>query len=225
MLRHMHNLKNDDSNVWLYAGTGNNQRYINLTQVYEHLGASLCRSLPGFHALTGCDFNPAFFKKGKQRPFNILMKKYEYQQAFMQFGDPELFTNGTMQVDIFNNIQKFVCEIYSVPGILDVNAARLQLFLNNYSVSNINEEFNPKNLKNFDASSLPPCETELFQQFLRANYIASIWNNANEKQPSIFTPENNGWTLEENQYHFHWFDGDQLPGDVSESLQQSGTVL
>ncbi|GBP30951.1 hypothetical protein EVAR_28594_1 [Eumeta japonica] len=45
------------------GGTGNNQRYINLTKVYEHLGPSLSRSLPGFHALTGCDFNPAFFKR------------------------------------------------------------------------------------------------------------------------------------------------------------------
>ncbi|CAF4946130.1 unnamed protein product [Pieris macdunnoughi] len=80
---------------------------------------------------------------------------------------------------------------------------------------------NPKKLKNFDASNLPPCKTELFQQFLRANYITSIWNNANEKRPSTFTPENNGWTFEDNQYHFYWFDGDQLPGLVSESLQES----
>ena len=71
MLGHMHNLINYDSNVWLNAGTENNQRYINLTKVYEYLGPSLCKSLPGFHALTGCDFNLAFFKKGKQRPFNI----------------------------------------------------------------------------------------------------------------------------------------------------------
>lgn len=62
----MHNLINDDSNVWLNAGTGNNQRYINLTKVYEYLGPFLCRSLPGFHALTGCVFYPPFFKKGKQ---------------------------------------------------------------------------------------------------------------------------------------------------------------
>lgn len=181
--------------------------------------------MPGFHALTGCDFNPAFFKKGKQRPFNIMMKKHEYQRAFMRFGDPESFTDGNLQQDIFNQIQKFICEIYNVSGIIDVDAARLQLFLNNYTVSDINEEFNPKNLKNFDASNLPPCKTELFQQFLRANYITSIWNNANEKRPSTFTPENNGWTFEDNQYHFYWFDGDQLPGLVSESLQESGTVL
>lgn len=80
-------------------------------------------------------------------------------------------------------------------------------------------------MKNFDASSLPPCKTELLQQFLRANYIASIWNNANEKLPTILTPEHNGWRLEENQYYFHWFDGDQLPGDISEFLKKSGTIL
>ncbi|CAH1103835.1 unnamed protein product [Psylliodes chrysocephalus] len=33
MLGHMDNLKNDDSNVWLYAGTGNSQRYINLKKI------------------------------------------------------------------------------------------------------------------------------------------------------------------------------------------------
>ena len=148
------------------------------------------------------------------------MKNHEYQQAFMQFGDPEY-----IQQEIFNKIQKFVCEIYSVPGIFDVDAARLQLFVNNYTVSDVNEEFNPKNLKNFDASNLPPCKSELFQQFLRANYIASIWNNATQKEPTILTPENNGWILEDNKYHFHWFDGDQLPGFVSESIQESGIIL
>uniref|UniRef100_A0A2H1VK22 SFRICE_026934 n=1 Tax=Spodoptera frugiperda TaxID=7108 RepID=A0A2H1VK22_SPOFR len=69
---------NKDSNIWIFTGTGNKQRYIDLTKFYEYLGPSLCRSLPGFHTLTGCgsDYNPAFFKKGKQRPFNILKKKY-----------------------------------------------------------------------------------------------------------------------------------------------------
>ncbi|CAD6208872.1 GSCOCG00010694001-RA-CDS [Cotesia congregata] len=41
-------------------------------------------------------------------------------------------------------------------------------------VSDINEEFNRKNLRNFDASNLPPCKSELWQQFRRASYIASL---------------------------------------------------
>ncbi|CAF4890809.1 unnamed protein product [Pieris macdunnoughi] len=37
----------------------------------------------------------------------------------------------------------------------------------------------------------------------------------------IFRPENNGWKLEDNQYQFDWFDGDQLPAFVSESLDKN----
>lgn len=118
-------LKNDDSNVWLYTGTGNNQRYIILTKIYEHLGPFWCRSLPGFHALIGCDFNPAFFKKGKQRSFNIMMKKHEYQRAFMRFRDPESFTDENILQNIFNQVQKNFCDIYNVSSVCNVDAAQL----------------------------------------------------------------------------------------------------
>ncbi|GFS50961.1 uncharacterized protein TNIN_9841 [Trichonephila inaurata madagascariensis] len=68
-------------------------------------------------------------------------------------------------------------------------------------VSDIKEELNRKNFKNFDVSNLPTCKSELLQQFRRANYISRLWSNAFMKGFSIFNPENNGWTLEDNQYH------------------------
>lgn len=37
---------------------------------------------PGFHAITGCDYNPAFFRKGKQCPFKILSQSEKYTKAF-----------------------------------------------------------------------------------------------------------------------------------------------
>lgn len=46
------------------------------------------------------------------------------------------------------------------------------------------------------------------------------------KMINIFKPENNGWTLKNGIYDFHWFDGDQLPGFVSEQLEeQSGNLF
>ncbi|KAF9408395.1 hypothetical protein HW555_011898 [Spodoptera exigua] len=57
-------------------------------------------------------------------------------------------------------------------------------------------------------------------KFRRANYIASVWNNASAKMINILNPENYGWTLEDDKYHFHWFDGDQLPDFVSQSLEE-----
>ncbi|GFY05453.1 uncharacterized protein TNCV_961481 [Trichonephila clavipes] len=64
-------------------------------------------------------------------------------------------------------------------------------------VSDVNEEFNRNNVKNFDANNLPTCKSALLQKFRRANYINSLWSNAHMKGLSIFSPENNGWTLED----------------------------
>lgn len=40
------------------------------------------------------------------------------------------------------------------------------------------------------------------------------------KQLSIFSPENNGWRLEDNQYLFNWFDWYQLPDIVTEPFEK-----
>lgn len=61
MLGHIYHLKDENSHVWMLTGTGNSQRYIDLSGICEHLGPSICRSLIGLHAMTGCDYNPAFF--------------------------------------------------------------------------------------------------------------------------------------------------------------------
>lgn len=80
-------------------------------------------------------------------------------------------------------------------------------------------------MRNFDAGSLPPCKNELLQHFLRANHICAIWNNAYLSKPTLRKPENNGWVLESGQYHFKWFEGDQLPNYVSDSLQTLSGML
>jgi len=45
--------------ISLLFDSGNNRRYINANKLYAVLGKELCVALPAFHALTGCDFNPA----------------------------------------------------------------------------------------------------------------------------------------------------------------------
>ncbi|GFR14049.1 uncharacterized protein TNCT_202371 [Trichonephila clavata] len=44
-------------------------------------------------------------------------------------------------------------------------------------------------------------------------------HNAHLKTPTTYQPANNGWILENNKYHFKWFEGDQLPSYVSDSLK------
>lgn len=68
MLGNMVHLKNQSSHIWMLTGTGNNERFIDITKLYEQECELLTKSSIGFHAFTGCDFNPAFFNNGKKDP-------------------------------------------------------------------------------------------------------------------------------------------------------------
>lgn len=58
--------------IWMELGVGNAHRYINITKLHTLLGPTVCSALPALHALTGCDYNPAFYRKGKKKPFELL---------------------------------------------------------------------------------------------------------------------------------------------------------
>ncbi|XP_056641528.1 uncharacterized protein LOC130448266 [Diorhabda sublineata] len=215
MIGNMSHLKNPHSNIWMLSGTGNNERYIDIKKIYRELGELLAKSLIGFHAFTGCDFNPAFFNKGKRRPFTLLKKNSGFQQAFATLGEDNLTEDQLQQ--LFNTIQEFTCQLYNAKKSTDVDDARFQMFVRNYKASDINENFQKK-IQNFDASSIPPCKTELYQQFLRAHYISSLWRNASKLQPTTLDPLKYGWDEQDNAYTFKWFEGDQLPSFVGDLI-------
>ena len=106
---------NTESTIWMHVGVGNNQRYINVTKLYETLGKDLCVSLPAFHAFTGCDFNPAFFHKGKKRPFDILQRSDKYIKAFTDLGAFPDCDKSTLAT-----IEEFLCRVYGSKQILSL---------------------------------------------------------------------------------------------------------
>ncbi|GFW70863.1 hypothetical protein TNCV_3366131 [Trichonephila clavipes] len=44
-------------------GAGNHERLTSINDLYQGLGISLSKVPPSFHAITGCDYTPAFFRK------------------------------------------------------------------------------------------------------------------------------------------------------------------
>ena len=54
-------------------GTSSCIEYHNVSALAEHLGYECCKNLPGFHALTGCDFTYPFYGRSKNRAFNMMM--------------------------------------------------------------------------------------------------------------------------------------------------------
>ncbi|CAH0731407.1 unnamed protein product, partial [Brenthis ino] len=189
-------------------GSGNTKRYINVTRLYEVLGRDLCSALPGFHAFTGCDFNPALYRRGKIFPYKILSSSEKYIKAFSNLSD---FTNCDRQ-EVLKIIEEFVCKIYSFKSINDVNVARVATFTKVYQMNLKTDLFTFKNTIN--GATFPPCKTELYQQVLRAAYIAHLWSHAHLTVPTAFSPTDYGWEQKDGKYEFKWFDGDQLPPSI-----------
>ncbi|GBP70145.1 hypothetical protein EVAR_52730_1 [Eumeta japonica] len=66
------------------------------------------------------------------------------------------------------------------------------------------------------------CKVELRQQLMRVLYISTIWCNAHLKYPSAISPEDCGWKLvNPDRYDFHRFDGDAMPGTISEIVMNA----
>ena len=53
------------SSMFIKCGSQTRVKYIEVSRVVESIGASVCRSLLGFHAFSGCDRASAFAGRGK----------------------------------------------------------------------------------------------------------------------------------------------------------------
>lgn len=211
------NMSNVSSNlqICMQVGVGNNQRFINVTRLYEALGHDTSAALPAFHAFTGCDFNPSFFRKGKKRPLSIMRKSAYFTESFMQMSNP-----SDNRQDIFARIEEFICQVYGFKALKSVDEARIASFQKTYKLIEKDDVFRlPK--KNIDGSALPPCKAELFQHFLRSCFIAEMWTHAYLKVPISATPTDYGWVEIDNKYEFTWFTGNQLPGTIKEITIQT----
>ena len=77
LLNNMHHWKSNPK-IWIVTETATNRHFVDINNIYKKLGVDIRKALAGFHALTGYDYNPSFFRKGKKTPFKILTKLEEY---------------------------------------------------------------------------------------------------------------------------------------------------
>ena len=95
-----------NSKSWIQTGLLNSQRIIDVSALYEKQDQLFYQSLAEFHAMTGCNFNSAFFRKAKQRPSKLLQNCEQLPRAFNKLG----FKNCDLSNDskVFRAIKKFV---------------------------------------------------------------------------------------------------------------------
>ena len=119
--------------------TNNSLRFIDVTLLVENLGMELSKSIPAFHAFTGCGYSPAFVGKGQIQQFELHVKEPECQNAFSRLGTEDI------DEDLINVIQSYVSN--------SINEARVQNFFKEFNPKK-NPESTSEAVKGFDASSV-----------------------------------------------------------------------
>ena len=64
-------LREQQVEVWVATGTGSHLRYIAGHEISSSLGPEMSKTLPVFHAFTGCDTVSCFAGRGKKTAFTV----------------------------------------------------------------------------------------------------------------------------------------------------------
>ena len=116
-------------NTWLEVGvqSNNSQSFINMNSLYSHFGETLCKSLPAYHAFTGCDYTASFCRRGKVNPLKVLEKDTEAQHALGNMACSEDLNN-----ECIKTLERYLCAVYGKNKLNDINDVRMQIFLEKY---------------------------------------------------------------------------------------------
>ena len=171
-----------------------------MNKLYRKIGDPVCKSLPTYHAFTGCDYTASFSQKGKVHPLKHLEKDETMQEVFGSMGFDEKMSEET-----FSTIEHYFCTIYGKPKLKSVNESRLGIFLKKCKSKSKDKVIN--SVRKLDRSSLRPCSRVLWQKVLRTNYIAGKWLSAWQQHPPSYSAEESEWALVNENYKIKWFDG------------------
>ena len=198
-----------DKKIWVESGvqSKNNLTYISINQLFDQLGEPLCKALPFYYAFTGCDYTSSFNRKGKIKPFKLLEKNPELQDALLNLSYSEGISD-----DIKSIIESFVCQMYGRKKTNSVDQARLEIFVTKYKPKKGSASLNQIEAKKLDSSIMSPCSKVLHQKIKRCVYVASISTNSLGMEPTPHIPTSFGWKLNEDEtYCIKWFEGDVAP--------------
>ena len=132
--------------AWSWVVLKKTLRYINVNKLYGKIGDPVCKSVPAYHAFTGCNYTVSFSHKWKNSPLKFLEKDETMEVVFgsMSFNEKE-------SEETFSTIEHYVCTIYGKPEIKLVNESRLDIFLKRYKSKSKDEVINC--VRNFGGSS------------------------------------------------------------------------
>ena len=113
------------SSMFIKCGSQTTVKYLDVSRIVERIGASTCKSLPGFHTFTGCDTVSVFQKRGKVLVFRIMAQNQGFQEVFQGLGREWQLSN-----EFYSDFQRFTCAMYrrKNAGTNEVNELRYRFF-------------------------------------------------------------------------------------------------
>ena len=95
------------SSMFIKCSSQTGVKYLDVSRIVERIGASTCKSLPGFHAFTGCDTVSAFQGREKVLVFRIMTQDQGFQEVFQGLGREWQLSN-----DLYRDLQRLtVCYV------------------------------------------------------------------------------------------------------------------
>ena len=77
---------------WMDIGlsSSNTRRLLDVNAISHQLGPTICTALPAFHAFTGSDCTSSFMRRGKTRPYDLMVKNDKFLKPFQRLGSDAL---------------------------------------------------------------------------------------------------------------------------------------
>ena len=97
-----------DSAMYIKCGSASRVPCIDVRKVAGAIGQSVCASLLGFYAYTGCDSVSSFSGRGKLAALKLLEDNVNFQETFKQLGH-----SWTLSGALLRNLKIFTCGLYS----------------------------------------------------------------------------------------------------------------
>ena len=160
--------------LWFKTGVKDRLRYVPVHEVSQELGEKMCRALPAFHAITGCDSTSTLAGIGKKKGWQVLLRSEQHQDSLGRLG-----SQPNLSDDIASKCEAFICDLYPSARMTARTVDELRYLL-----------FCQKKQKN---ELLPPTSDSLRQHLKRVNYQTFVWRRALTPIQHLPQPESNGW--------------------------------
>ena len=197
---HCNHLLQNYSEVCIGTSTAKNSQFIPTHRIYTTLREKICRVLPSFNCVTGCNSTGIFSRLGKKKSFKVLSKNIGSLGTLDQLGEKPTFGKES---DGVPNAIKLVCLLYdSKRLVFDINHLRYKLFCS----------------KNLSGEKLLPTHDALILHLSRVAFQVYIWMNAYKTSLDLPSPIDNGWILKNGKLEQHLMSQVPAPRKVAESV-------